>query len=147
MSIMELGALGEFLGSMGVIATLIYLAIQIRQNTRITKAEITKDLYDTSMTKALTVAGNTDLRTAGARAAGQDPDEFVDSIVLFTMARELELQFVMRAGGLLEQSIEASYDSAVPYWLSSRSSRSWLAETKSGFNPNFVVYVDEIIGE
>ncbi len=34
MSIMELGALGEFLGSIGVIATLVYLAIQIRQNTR-----------------------------------------------------------------------------------------------------------------
>ena len=34
MSIMELGALGEFLGSIGVIATLIYLATQIRQNTK-----------------------------------------------------------------------------------------------------------------
>ena len=33
MSIIELGALGEFLGSIGVIATLVYLAIQIRQNT------------------------------------------------------------------------------------------------------------------
>ena len=34
MSIMELGALGEFLGSIGVIATLIYLAMQISHNTR-----------------------------------------------------------------------------------------------------------------
>jgi len=34
MSIIELGALGEFLGAIGVIATLIYLAMQIRQNTR-----------------------------------------------------------------------------------------------------------------
>lgn len=34
MSVMELGALGEFLGSIGVIVTLIYLAIQVRQNTR-----------------------------------------------------------------------------------------------------------------
>ncbi len=33
MNIMELGALGEFVGSIGVIVTLIYLAIQIRQNT------------------------------------------------------------------------------------------------------------------
>ena len=32
MSIIELGALGEFLGSIGVIATLIYLAVQIRVN-------------------------------------------------------------------------------------------------------------------
>ncbi len=34
MNIMELGALGEFLGSIGVIATLVYLAVQIRQNTQ-----------------------------------------------------------------------------------------------------------------
>ncbi len=34
MTIIELGALGEFLGAIGVIATLVYLAIQIRQNTR-----------------------------------------------------------------------------------------------------------------
>jgi hypothetical protein len=34
MSILELGALGEFLGSIGVIATLVYLSVQIRQNTR-----------------------------------------------------------------------------------------------------------------
>ena len=33
MTIMELGALGEFIGSIGVIVTLFYLAVQIRQNT------------------------------------------------------------------------------------------------------------------
>ena len=33
MNIMELGALGEFVGSVGVVVTLFYLAIQIRQNT------------------------------------------------------------------------------------------------------------------
>lgn len=34
MNIMELGALGEFVGSIGVIATLVYLAVQISQNNR-----------------------------------------------------------------------------------------------------------------
>ena len=34
MTIGELGALGEFLGAIGVIASLVYLSIQIRQNTR-----------------------------------------------------------------------------------------------------------------
>lgn len=34
MTIIELGALGELLGAIGVIASLIYLAIQVRQNTR-----------------------------------------------------------------------------------------------------------------
>ena len=33
MTIMELGALGEFVGAIAVVVTLAYLAIQIRQNT------------------------------------------------------------------------------------------------------------------
>ena len=35
MTIMELGALGEFVGAIAVVVTLIYLAVQIRQNTRV----------------------------------------------------------------------------------------------------------------
>ncbi len=34
MSLIELGALGEFLGSFAVLATLVYLSVQIKQNTR-----------------------------------------------------------------------------------------------------------------
>jgi hypothetical protein len=34
MSIIELGALGELLGSIAVLATLVYLSVQVRQNTR-----------------------------------------------------------------------------------------------------------------
>lgn len=34
MTLIELGALGEFVGAIAVIATLVYLAVQIRQNTR-----------------------------------------------------------------------------------------------------------------
>lgn len=34
MTILELGALGEFLGSIAVLATLVYLSVQLRQNTR-----------------------------------------------------------------------------------------------------------------
>ncbi len=34
MTILELGALGELLGSIAVLATLVYLSVQIRQNTR-----------------------------------------------------------------------------------------------------------------
>jgi len=34
MTLIELGAVGEFLGSFAVLATLVYLSMQIRQNTR-----------------------------------------------------------------------------------------------------------------
>ena len=35
---MDIGSIGEFVGAMGVIATLVYLALQIRHNTHSTRA-------------------------------------------------------------------------------------------------------------
>lgn len=45
MTLEDLGNLGDFVGGLAVIATLLYLAVQIRQNTRIlrTSAEQTAD--------------------------------------------------------------------------------------------------------
>ena len=47
MSILELGALGEFVGALAVVATLIYLTIQVRQskeamqeNSRLARAAV-----------------------------------------------------------------------------------------------------------
>ncbi len=37
---MELGALGEFIGAFGVIASLVYVGLQIRQNTRAVRSEM-----------------------------------------------------------------------------------------------------------
>lgn len=42
----DLGNIGEFLGAMAVIASLVYLAIQIRQNTRAVKASTHQNLSD-----------------------------------------------------------------------------------------------------
>ena len=39
MDIMELGAIGELVGGVAVLATLVYLAIQIRQNTASNRLE------------------------------------------------------------------------------------------------------------
>ncbi len=40
MSIMELGALGEFVGSFLVLLTLVYLSIQVRQNNKMTRTNM-----------------------------------------------------------------------------------------------------------
>jgi len=43
MTIQELGALGEFVGSIAVLITLIYLSVQVRQNTRHARAQMGHD--------------------------------------------------------------------------------------------------------
>ncbi len=51
MTIFELGAVGEFVGSIGVVFTLIYLAFQIRQNTKAVQASA----VDASISKVTSV--------------------------------------------------------------------------------------------
>jgi len=50
MNIMELGALGEFVGAVGVVASLIYVGLQVRHNTSALKATTRKALGDNTMT-------------------------------------------------------------------------------------------------
>ena len=50
MTISELGSLGEFLGSIAVVVTLVYLSTQLRQNTRAVRAAATQSL-DQSVTQ------------------------------------------------------------------------------------------------
>lgn len=69
MTVVELGALGEFVGAFAMVATLIYLAVQIRQNTQTVQAaavdasvgrinEVRKSLYEDAELSRIYLEGN-----------------------------------------------------------------------------------------
>ncbi len=61
MTIMELGALGEFFGAIAVAVTLGYLVVQIRQNTKTLKSSIYTDWASVSSTSHMMMANNAEL--------------------------------------------------------------------------------------
>jgi hypothetical protein len=61
MTIQELGAAGELIGGIAVIFTLIYLALQIRQNTIAVRLSTLHDVKDTIRETNLIVAEKSDL--------------------------------------------------------------------------------------
>ena len=60
MDIMELGAVGELVGGVAVIATLVYLAIQLKQTNRIARAQVRQESARMS-TELLVTLDQTDL--------------------------------------------------------------------------------------
>ncbi len=46
MTLQDLGNIGEFVGAVGVVVSLVYLAVQIRQNTKATRANSVQDLTE-----------------------------------------------------------------------------------------------------
>ena len=66
-----LGNVGEFVGAIAVVATLGYLAIQIRQNTKATRAQTAQDLTG-SMSEYLLVQAQSDVLGAAWSKAYSD---------------------------------------------------------------------------
>ena len=73
MSILELGALGEFVGAIAVVGTLIYLAVQIRQNTAAVAAPTYESMVSGVTDINLMIVGNPDVASILARG-NADPD-------------------------------------------------------------------------
>ncbi len=64
MTIQDLGALGELLGAVAVLATLIYLALQTRQNTMAIAAQLDAAQISATQHVMLTAATSTELLEA-----------------------------------------------------------------------------------
>ncbi|MCZ6501930.1 MAG: hypothetical protein O6945_05370, partial [Gammaproteobacteria bacterium] len=74
MTIFELGALGEFVGAIAVVGTFIYLAIQIRQNTKAMRAQIHEHLFSGYIQIVGVIAGNSEAFSKGLVALGESAE-------------------------------------------------------------------------
>ena len=82
-----IGAIGELMGGIAVIGTLIYLATQIRQHTRINASAIRQSFYDYTTRQMLHGSDSTEFNVVLAKAAMTDeelsPGERIAMLRLF----------------------------------------------------------------
>ncbi len=129
-----IGAVGEVAGAAGVIASLIYLAVQIRQNTRSVEAATYQSVAES-------------LADASYRLVNA-PSSPLDRILLFigTMRRYENLHFQVRRGNLLPSDVEGFVTSLVAYLNVPNGdgfeSRELWASVRSLFHPAFVAFVE-----
>ena len=107
MSITELGALGEFVGSLAVLATLVYLAIQVRQSKAMLMENRKISLAQTYQARA-SMAGQinmaVDPEIFGNKLGGKSPYELtVDDLAELS---ETERVQIARYYGLLLVSLD-----------------------------------------
>jgi len=120
MSISELGSLGEFIGSIAVLATLAYLAIQIRQGAQATRTA--SELHVTDMI----------VRWNASAAADREYQRIWDSLAAQAeVSDEDKLHFIWKVGEycLIAQGVFDQYESRMV------SERCWknLERTVLGF--------------
>ena len=146
LTIQDLGALGELLGSIAVLVTLVYLATQTRQNTMAISAQLDAARIDTTMQVSLAAATSSEI----LEALNEDR---VNEIPIGQTRRNLywrtnllgaQWQFLQAQRGLLPTFNEIGMAWAITsYFTTFRSYQGWWEDVRAGFSPAFVEFVEE----
>ena len=147
MTIQDLGALGELIGSAAVLATLVYLTLQTRQNTRAIRAQLDGATLSANIDALMAVAGSSAL----SEAVRQDREEWSDLTTgemqtLYYFQASLQLfawEFQQAQRGLLSTQEVEVMAIAIRSWLTqSRAFPRWWEVRISAYPSDFVDFVE-----
>jgi hypothetical protein len=149
MSIMELGALGEFFGSIAVLATLVYLGVQIRKQTQEARFTATRELASEFHTAVNGMAHDKELMEIYSRGirdylALPEGDRLRLSFWLIGLFRILEQQHLHTTHGTVDERYFSSLGTAFVEVLSFTGVQSWWELSKGMFDDGFRAHVDRL---
>jgi hypothetical protein len=155
MTLQDLGGIGEFIGGIAVVISLVYLAVQIRQNTKSVRASTYQAILDSSRSDTELLLVHPHLERV-YRVGRRNPEKLNDDErPLFRM---LVAQLLLSSESLFLQHQQGAIDS--DYWqrrqqtlrglLSQPGVRQWWAARgtpREYYDPGFRELVDSILGE
>ncbi len=148
MTLQDLGNIGEFVGAVGVIATLAYLAVQVRQNTRALRASTFQDISMAMSRSSEAMAANPDLVSLVVRGAEgladlTPEDRHRYNLTLMMVFRRLESVYVQRTLGSVAEELTGGFERSSISSIASGGGAEWWETARPAFNASFVAYVDE----
>ncbi len=158
MDMMELGALGELVGGIGsaiggvaVLVTLIYLSVQVRQNTRVLKAnarQVASEqierfcdmiIQDERARRVWILASGIDLGQLANPEQLSEDDLAILYALMYRVANSQQTRFEMTRSGALESAQQAQTAAATALYASSRAGADWWHQVgRSLFHEDFV---------
>lgn len=138
------------IGGFAVFASLVYLAIQVRQNTRSVEASTLHQNTDLWITTFLRLA-DPDIAVAYVAGMTANPDirpQHYTQFFLICRAVFLafENQYYQMRRGVLDPETYAAYQRSIStQFLAFRGFRLWWKQSQAVFSPTFVKHIDAMI--
>ncbi len=144
MDIMELGAIGELVGGVAVIATLVYLAVQVRQNANLAKAAAEREVNLVFQSNIDRWAANPALFQKGLVAFDDlsHEDKFQFTNLVGPTVNHLDQTIRMQQRGLESEETLESYGLFITALVQEPGARSWWEQMKFGYLRGSREYID-----
>ena len=146
------GAIAELAGALGVIASLAYLAVQIRQNSRVTGMNAGHSIANEIATFLERISLDPEFHSIWVR--GLSPTEELDEIERDRFGRILTALYIRlfdaARHGELDPEIAWRYGHLARYYLRFESVQAWWgrqSENVRSFNPEVAAFIDQCLAD
>ena len=146
MNFEALGNLGDFIGGIGVIATLLYLAVQIRTNTQEVRSASLDSTRNSYLESQRSLWRDPELvriwfsGLSGEELSDLDGRRF--SLMLISVAREWETAFHKSRGGTLDSASWAGMAEEFARTFATPGVQHYWKRIRFGFSPDFVSFAE-----
>ena len=142
MTLQDLGNLGEFLGSIGVIGSLVYLAMQIRQNTRSVRSAAYQAAVASSVDIAAKFASSETLSEAFFKGFRnyetlQGPERHRFGAYAYSLFRSYENLYYQHTQGAIESDLWLGFRNMLQRDIGSSGLAAWWDSQRNVFSPEF----------
>ena len=152
MSLQEFAELGAAMSGVGVIASVIYVSIQIRHNTRAVRASAFQQVVNSFAAISFDIAKDKSLVDLYLRA-GRDFASLGEveraqySFMLLSFLRRAENVFFQTEIHLLHTEHWSGIRDSIKAIMATPGAQACWSEIKNRLNPEFRAFIDELIAE
>jgi hypothetical protein len=148
MSLSDLAAIGNFVSGIAVLVSLIFIGIQIRQNTRAVRAQILQNFMDGWLGIGAMCSGHARVFVAGAGASAAtfaampDDEKMTFMTAIFVIFKHYENMYLQHEKGVIEdQDWEAWTNHMFMYWHMP-GVKLWWQSRAVCFSPAFRSFIE-----
>jgi hypothetical protein len=137
-------AIRESVAALGVVASLVFVGLEIRQNTAVARGQARQELASLNQEFLVLLAQDTAFNTLWRRGWRDDseltPGEASRAIFMVTMTlRRMENVFLQYREGLVDESALRGYGfNSVGNWCESNRFRDWWRDARGAYDAEFV---------
>jgi hypothetical protein len=141
------GAIGEILGAVAVVFSLLYLSAQVRAATKQSQHAAARDLAEGVSNLSLTIASDRDLALVWVTGAGEEDMDSVDlarfRFICNSIFRTFEQQFLLHQEGGLNEESWAGCEYMMDELANLPGIQQYLADRGKWYAPSFQAYLHQ----
>ena len=147
MTIQELGSAGEFVAAIATLATLVYLAVQVRQNTKALRATTFQQVSEAMAQNVSHLSDNGELAAIAVKVGSGEELEPVERVryqgLMLMSMRRLESVWLHHRLGSIDSDQIKGFELSLISLINVPVALQWWGNAKATFHEEFAEYVDQ----